>query len=208
MTTTVIEEEIVAVQVLDASAAGEVKLEEVSEDLEIPDVLPATRYRLRTPLSSSSIFIVISDIILNKGTEFEKRQPIEIFIMSKDAKAYQYVTTITRLISAVFRKGGDVTFIVEELKNIHDPNGGYLGRGGVWVPSLVAEIGGIIEKHMVSLGLIKRELSKEQKEAIKKVWDKPIEKQHAEQCPSCHAYSYVRQEGCGVCTSCGYSRCG
>ena len=190
-----------------------VDLQQVSETMKVPDELPATRYKLTTPLSEAALYVNISDIILNEGTEFERRQPIEVFINSKDTKSFQYVTAMTRLISAILRKGGDVTFIVDELKSIHDPNGGYMGRGGVWVPSLVAEIGGIIEKHMIKLGLIVKELSPEQKAYVeaKKVEmaSKGISiEEHGEQCPKCLEMTYVRMEGCFTCTSCGHSRCG
>lgn len=190
-----------------------VELQTVSEDLQLPDELPATRYRLRTPLSTSAVYIIISDIVLNEGTEFERRQPVEVFINSKDNSAFQWVTTMTRMISAILRKGGDVTFIVDELKSIHDPNGGYMGRGGVWVPSLVAEIGGIIERHMIKLGLIVKELSPEQRayveEKKKEMAVKGITvEEHGETCPNCKEKSYVRLEGCMTCTSCGYSKCG
>lgn len=189
-----------------------IKLQEVSEAMKLPDELPSTRYRLRTPLSEGAVYINISDIVLNEGTPFEKKQPIEIFINCRDMKSFQWVVALTRMISAVLRKGGDVAFIVEELKSIQDPNGGYMGRGGIWVPSLVAEIGSILEKHMVKLGLIDNALSPERvafiemkKEEMKAVGIDPNE---GEMCPHCKAMTYVRMEGCYTCVTCGHSRCG
>lgn len=206
-----IKSKIVGVSLVEAKK--HVELQRVSEDLQLPDELPATRYKLRTPLSTSAVYILISDIILNEGTEFERRQPVEVFIVSKDNSAFQWVTTMTRMISAILRKGGDVTFIVDELKSIHDPNGGYMGRGGVWVPSLVAEIGGIIEKHMIKLGLIVKELAPEQKAYVEAKKEEMAKKgisiaEHGEQCPNCREMTYVRMEGCFTCTSCGHSKCG
>lgn len=193
-------------------APKEVKLQEVSESMQLPDELSATRYRLKTPLSTSALYIVISDIVLNPGTPFERKQPVEVFINSKDTRAYQWVVALTRMLSAVLRKGGDVAFIVEELKSIHDPNGGYLGRGGIWVPSLVAEIGGIIEKHMIKCGIINKELSPEQKQfveaKVEEMKSAGIDVSRGEQCPNCNEFSYVRMEGCYTCTSCGHSKCG
>lgn len=213
---TEISQKIVGFRVEEAKIAErkepQVQLQSVSETMRIPDELPATRYKLRTPLSEAALYVNISDIILNEGTPFERRQPIEVFINSRDTKAYQYVTAMTRLISAILRKGGDVTFIVEELKSIHDPNGGYMGRGGIWVPSLVAEIGAIIEKHMVKLGLINKELAPEQITYIEnkkaEMVEMGINPDEGERCPNCSAMTYVRMEGCYTCTSCGHSRCG
>lgn len=189
------------------------KLQTVSEELELPDELPAMRYRLRTPLSTSAVYILISDIILNEGTPFERRQPVEVFINSKDNSAFQWVTTMTRMISAILRKGGEVAFIVEELKSIHDPNGGYMAKGGVWVPSLVAEIGGILEKHMRKLGLLDQaEVAPEVQAFIDskkaEMVEQGINPDEGEQCPNCKAMSYVRMEGCYTCTACGHSKCG
>jgi hypothetical protein len=113
------------------------------------------------------MYITINDIVLNAGTEFEMRRPFEIFINSKNMDHFQWIVALTRIMSAVFRKGGDVTFLVEELKAVFDPRGGYFKAGGVYMPSIVAELGNIIETHLTAIGLLKgAELSDAQKQLI------------------------------------------
>ena len=78
----------------------------------------------------------------------KRRRPFEIFINSKNLEHYAWTVALTRMISAIFRRGGDVSFVVEELKAVFDPQGGQW-MGGRYVPSLLAAIGGIIETHMI-----------------------------------------------------------
>jgi hypothetical protein len=94
-------------------------------------------------------------MVLNAGTEYEERRPYEVFINSKNMDHFQWVLALTRVISAVFRKGGDACFLVDELKAVFDPKGGYFKKGGVFMPSLVAEIGYVIETHLKQIGMIK-----------------------------------------------------
>ena len=121
-----------------------------------PERLMGTTYKLKTPehVSEHSLFITINDIILNEGTVHETRRPFEIFINSKSLEHYQWIVALTRIISAVFRKGGDVTFLVEELRSVFDPKGGYWNKGK-YVPSLIAEIGNVIETHLTEIGMLK-----------------------------------------------------
>lgn len=100
------------------------------------------------------MYVTINDIVLNAGTEHELRRPFEIFVNSKSMEHFQWIVALTRIMSAVFRKGGDVTFLVDEMKAVFDPRGGYFKAGGVYMPSLVAELGAIVEEHMKSIGLI------------------------------------------------------
>lgn len=131
------------------------ELEKVHENLSRPEFLMGSTYKLKPPMSEHALYITINDILLNQGTEHEQRHPYEIFINSKNMDHFQWVVALTRLISAVFRKGGDATFMVEELKAVFDPKGGYFKRGGKFMPSLVAEIGEAIESHMKMIGLLK-----------------------------------------------------
>jgi F420-0:gamma-glutamyl ligase-like protein len=157
------------------------------------------------------MYITINDIILNGGTEFETKQPFEIFINSRDVSSFQWVTSLTRMISAVFRRGGDVSFIVRELLATYDTSGGYLARGGVYVPSLVAEIGLIIEKHFKSIGIISDD--KVDPSIIKYVEDSAKEANidlntiKGEYCESCHHHSVIKIDGCASCVNCGASKC-
>ncbi len=127
---------------------------QMHERIERPEVLIGSTYKIKSPLVEHAMYVTINDIVLNAGTEHELRRPFEIFINSKSMDHFQWIVALTRIMSAVFRKGGDVTFLVEEMKAVFDPRGGYFKAGGVYMPSLVAELGAIVEEHMKSIGLI------------------------------------------------------
>lgn len=127
---------------------------QMHENVERPDVLLGSTYKVKTPLSDHALYITVNDIILNPGTPHEVRRPFEIFINSKNMDHFQWIVALTRILSAMFRKGGDATFLVEELKAVFDPKGGYFKKGGLYMPSLVAEIGHVIEAHMRMIGMI------------------------------------------------------
>ena len=141
------------VPVLDKESAKVIRMH---EKLERPEMLIGSTYKVKTPVSDHAMYVTINDILLNEGTEHEQRRPFEIFINSKNLDHYQWIVALTRIISAVFRKGGDVTFLVDELKAVFDPRGGYWQPGGKFMPSIIAELGYIVEKHLVSIGLLKR----------------------------------------------------
>ena len=105
------------------------------ESVQRPEMLVGSTYKVKTPMSEHAMYITINDIILNEGTEHEARRPFEVFINSKNMDNFQWVVALTRLISAVFRKGGDTTFMVEELKAVFDPKGGYFKPGGLFMPA-------------------------------------------------------------------------
>ena len=118
------------------------------EKLERPEMLIGSTYKVKTPVSDHAMYVTINDIVLNEGTQHEQRRPFEIFINSKNLDHYQWIVALTRIMSAVFRKGGDVTFLVDELKAVFDPRGGYWQPGGKFMPSIIAELGHIVEKHL------------------------------------------------------------
>ena len=191
---------------------------QMHEKLERPEMLVGSTYKVKTPMSEHALYITINDIILNQGTEHEQRRPFEIFINSKNMDHFQWVLALTRVISAVFRKGGDATFLVDELKAVFDPKGGYFKRGGRFMPSLVAEIGEAIENHMKIIGLIPQDkLDDHQKAFLKKKReelagndgtednDYPIS---AQLCSKCNTKAAVFSDGCMTCLSCGDSKCG
>lgn len=124
------------------------------ERIERPEVLIGSTYKIKSPLVEHAFYVTINDIVLNQDTEHELRRPFEIFINSKSMEHFQWIVALTRIMSAVFRKGGDVTFIVDEMKAVFDPKGGYFKAGGVYMPSLVAELGSIVEEHMKTIGLL------------------------------------------------------
>ena len=191
----------------------------MNENIGRPDVLTGTTYKIKPAVSEHAMYITINDITLNEGTEHEARLPYEIFINSKSMEHFQWVIALTRVVSAVFRKGGDISFLIEELLSVYDPNGGYYKKGGVFMPSLVADIGGVIKTHLVKLGLIKAdEMSDEQRRYIedKRVALLATEKDagnssgfpaSAIMCGKCSQKAVVTLEGCRVCLGCGDSKC-
>lgn len=129
-------------------AAPASTIQEMHESLQRPEHLEGTTYKIKTPGSDHALYVTINDVILNQGSEHEIRRPFEIFINSKNMDHFQWIVALTRIISAVFRKGGDCTFLVEEMHSVFDPRGGYFKPGGRWMPSLVGEIGDVLEQHL------------------------------------------------------------
>jgi hypothetical protein len=194
----------------------------LTEELERPEMLVGSTYKIKTPLSEHALYVTINDIILNAGTPHELRRPFEIFINSKNMDHFQWIVALTRIISAVFRKGGDVTFLVEELRSVFDPRGGYFKKGGKYMPSLVAEIGDAIECHLRTIGLLKSEgldehqqkLVAEKRAQYQSLVD-DAEAQDAEDfpdgaqlCAKCQTKAVIQMDGCLTCLNCGESKCG
>ena len=194
----------------------------LTEALERPEMLLGSTYKVKTPLSEHALYITVNDIILNAGTEHELRRPFEIFINSKNMDHFQWIVAITRIISAVFRKGGDVTFLVEELRAVFDPRGGYFKKGGKYMPSLVAEIGDVIECHMRLIGLLKNDdLDEHQKNLIaekRAQYEATVKDAEAKDpqdfpdgaqlCNKCNTKAVIQMDGCLTCLNCGDSKCG
>ncbi len=189
---------------------------QMHEKLERPQILVGSTYKVKTPLSEHALYITINDIVLNQGTEHEQRRPFEIFINSKNMDHFQWVVALTRVISAVFRKGGDATFLVEELKGVFDPKGGYFKRGGRFMPSLVAEIGEAIEHHMKQIGLLPQETLDPQQKAYIAAKRRALANNDeasddypasALLCSKCQTRAVVYSDGCNTCLNCGDSRC-
>jgi hypothetical protein len=192
------------------------------EKLERPEMLIGSTYKVKTPISQHAMYVTINDIVLNEGTEYEKRRPFEVFINTKNLDHYQWIVALTRIISAVFRKGGDVTFLVDELKAVFDPRGGYWKPGGTFMPSIIAELGYIVEKHLILIGLlVEPELDDGQKKLIaqKRAEFEASQKQQdafskseypegAQLCLKCSTAAVVMLDGCMTCLSCGDSKCG
>jgi hypothetical protein len=151
----------------DAIDVPKAEVIQMHEKVERPDTLIGATYKIKSPLFEHALYVTINDIVLNAGTEYELRRPFEIFINSKNMDHFQWIVALTRIMSAVFRKGGDVTFLVEELKAVFDPRGGYFKAGGVYMPSIVAELGAIVEQHLKMIGLLHDpELGPEQRKLI------------------------------------------
>ena len=170
--------------------------------LDRPEALPGQTYKVRWPESDHAIYITLNDIVQDG-----RRRPFEVFINSKNMEHYAWTVALTRMISAVFRRGGDVSFVVEELKAVFDPRGGQW-MGGRYVPSLLAAIGEVIERHMVAIGFMPaRGGPAAAAEAVRKVVGDGANNRFR-QCPKCGQLALIRQEGCDTCTSCDYSKCG
>ncbi|MFZ1662703.1 MAG: adenosylcobalamin-dependent ribonucleoside-diphosphate reductase, partial [Paracoccaceae bacterium] len=173
----------------------------LSEPLDRPQALEGATYKLKWPDSEHAIYITINDII-----QSGHRRPFEVFINSKNMEHYAWTVALTRMISAVFRRGGDVSFVVEELKAVFDPRGGAWMEGR-YIPSMLAAIGGVIERHMIAIGFLSGEgmgLKTDPKAAVMAVGETP----RGPACPSCGQFGLQKIEGCMTCPSCGYSKCG
>jgi ribonucleoside-diphosphate reductase alpha chain len=179
-------------------------------------VLPGFTYKLKWQASDHAIYVTMNDIERDG-----RRRPFEIFINTKNLEHYAWTVALTRMISAVFRRGGDVTFVVEELKAVFDPQGGQL-MGGRYVPSLLAAIGEVIEAHMIRIGFLAPPDSRTAVLVPDKVGlaDGPRPSSASElrearprppaprRCPKCQGDQFLPREGCNVCGDCGYSTCG
>ena len=175
----------------------------MSEPLERPQALEGSTYKLKWPDSEHAIYLTVNDTIVGG-----RRRPFEVFINSKNMEHYAWTLALTRMISAVFRRGGDVSFVVEELKAVFDPRGGAWVQGK-YIPSILAAIGGVIERHMISIGFLEGEgqglKSDPKAEAMVVNAD---EKPRGKPCPSCGQFDLRMVEGCMTCASCGHSKCG
>ena len=205
-----------------SAALSQDKVVQLHEKLKRPEMLIGSTYKVKTPLSEHALYVTINDIILNAGTEHELRRPFEIFINSKNMDHFQWIVALTRIVSAVFRKGGDVTFLVEELRSVFDPRGGYFKKGGKYMPSLVAEIGDAIECHMRMIGLMKDDsLDEHQKKLMaekRAQYESALETAESEDtgdfpkgsqlCGKCQTRAVIKMDGCLTCLNCGDSKCG
>ncbi len=196
---------------------------QMGEPLSRPDKLVGNTYKIKTPVTEHALYITINDVIMNEGTPQEHRRPFEIFINSKNMDHFQWIVALTRVMSAVFRKGGDVTFLVEELHSVFDPSGGYFKKGGKYIPSLVAEIGEVVEQHLQEIGMLKKAgLDEHQQKLVAEKKKEFLEKQAqsgaemnaegfpagAQLCKKCNTKASIIMDGCLTCLNCGESKCG
>ena len=199
-----IKEEIVDFEIVKDSETGKKgdtnlkdNVVQMHEKLERPGMLHGATYKITTPFSEHALYVTINDIVLNGGTEHELRRPFEIFINSKNLDHFQWIVALTRIVSAIFRKGGDINFLVEELHSVFAPRGGYFKKGGKFKPSLVAEIGDVLEKHLKMIGMLKED-------KLNKCDSFP---NHATLCAKCHTKAVVNMDNCDTCLNCGEGKC-
>lgn len=174
----------------------------MAEPLDRPQTLEGNTYKLKWPDSEHAIYVTVNDVVINGH-----RRPFEVFINSKNMEHFAWTVALTRMISAVFRRGGDVSFVVEELKAVFDPRGGAWVQGK-YIPSILAAIGGVLEQHMVAIGFLAGEgmALKEDPHANKQVVN--LGESRGKACPSCGQFDLQMVEGCMTCRSCGHSKCG
>jgi len=208
---------------------------QMHESLERPETLVGVTFKIKSPLFEHALYVTLNDIVLNAGTPNEQRRPFEIFINSKNMDHFQWIVALTRVMSAVFRKGGDIAFIADEMKAVFDPRGGYFKAGGVYMPSIVAEIGAVLEQHLTDIGLIKgpeldegrRQLVAEKRAAYEAA-GASVEAgtpgaagatataapaasgfpPGSQLCGKCNTLAMVLMDNCQTCLNCGYSKCG
>jgi ribonucleoside-diphosphate reductase alpha chain len=199
-------------EVAQAERPGVIQL---APPLEREGVLAGYTYKLKWPGSDHAIYVTINDIEANG-----RRRPFEIFINTRNLEHYAWTVALTRMISAVFRRGGDVTFVAEELKAVFDPTGGHWVAGR-YVPSLLAAIGEVIETHMRRTGFLQAEAAqpllagtalaeaqRQDEAAAQAAGAGRGRPPRLKLCPRCSSADYVQREGCWVCDNCGFSRCG
>jgi ribonucleoside-diphosphate reductase alpha chain len=182
----------------------------MTQPLSRPEALPGQTYKVRWPDSEHALYITLNDIVQDG-----RRRPFEIFINSKNMEHYAWTVALTRMISAVFRRGGDVSFVVEEMKAVFDPRGG-AWMDGKYVPSLLAAIGEVIERHMIAIGFLPARPGRDERAAqvVSLETERPpgaalgLAGSRLSQCPKCGEAALIRLEGCDQCTSCAYSKCG
>ena len=173
----------------------------LSEPLERPAALEGHTYKVKWPGSEHALYITVNDVVISGH-----RRPFEVFINSKNMEHFAWTVALTRMISAVFRRGGDISFVVEELKAVFDPRGGAWMEGR-YIPSILAAIGGVIERHLIAIGFIEGEglgLKSDPKAEVMVVGGGP----RGAACPSCGSYAMQMKEGCMTCNDCGHSKCG
>ncbi|CAM8632065.1 NrdA Ribonucleotide reductase, alpha subunit [Paracoccaceae bacterium] len=173
----------------------------LSEPLERPAALEGHTYKVKWPGSEHALYITVNDVVISGH-----RRPFEVFINSKNMEHFAWTVALTRMISAVFRRGGDISFVVEELKAVFDPRGGAWMEGR-YIPSILAAIGGVIERHLIAIGFIEGEglgLKSDPKAEVMVVGGSP----RGAACPSCGSYAMQMKEGCMTCNDCGHSKCG
>lgn len=171
----------------------------MSDPLDRPQELEGSTYKIKWPDSEHALYITVNDVVISGH-----RRPFEVFINSKNMEHFAWTVALTRMISAVFRRGGDVSFVVEELKAVFDPRGG-AWMGGKYIPSMLAAIGGVIEQHMIATGFIAGEGMGLKSDPQAKVVG--IDAPRGKACSSCGQFDLRMIEGCMTCGSCGYSKC-
>lgn len=180
--------------------------------LKRPDVVDAKVYKIKSPFVKFNVYVTLGYIM-----EYGRKRPIEIFINSKDLTHSAQYAVLTRLISAIFRRAGDAQFILEELRSIYDPNGGYF-KEGKYIHSFYSEVADVIERFFRDEGIlhvpeqgqqinipIKTQLTSQHN--VTDDEDDPTNNNTFKICPECNSRTLKFENGCEFCVQCGYTKC-
>ena len=190
-------------------------LQQMHEAIERQEMMFGCTYKMNPPVLDHAIYVTINDITLNTGTTHEIRRPYEIFINTKNLQQLEWIVALTRVISAVFRKGGAIEFLIEELKSVYSPSGGYFkpNSGGKHMNSVVGELGHIIEQHLIRIGLIVPTSPQRHQQELIEAKRKQLALGQGtfsgtgHQCSKCFEFAVVMLDGCNTCLACGESHC-
>ena len=184
--------------------------EQVSTDMRVIQrgtVMDGSTYKLKW--AGDAYYVTINHELMPEGWY----APAEIFVNTKNPEHLAWTGALTRMISAIFQRGGDIHFVAEELQSVFDPKGGQWVEGR-YVPSLVALIGKTLQEHLMMIGY--QSTPEQMTEApLIEVGAEAPEMQSPEQaapipaqCPSCKGFNMVIESGCPKCRDCGHSKCG
>jgi hypothetical protein len=199
-----IDQKIVGYKVKGEEPAPITSRETMHEGIQRPEVLKGKTYKIKPPGVEHALYVTINDLVLNEGTDHEETRPYEMFVNSKNMDHYQWVVALTRVVSAVFRKGGSVEFLVEELSAVFDPNGGHRRKGGKWMNSMVAELGRVLEEHLDAPKNTDKHMYAFIEAKKAELGGIP---ETAQNCSACGEKAVVLMDGCMTCLSCGASKC-
>ena len=221
-----INKKIVGYSVLDKDQAIEEKAQpaeifQLGDPLSRPDQITGSTYKVKTPVTEHALYITINDVLMNEGTEQEHRRPFEIFVNSKNMEHFQWIVGLTRVMSAVFRKGGDITFLVEELGVYLIQMVATIKKVVGMFQALVAELGQVVEQHLINIGMLKQQKPDEHQQnlidekkasfvkKIRMVLDSDTGFPNGSQlCKKCNVKASIMMDGCLTCLNCGESKCG
>jgi len=179
-----------------------------------PDIVPGNTHKVKWPTTGDNIYITVTNV---------DGEPLELFIKHQDSSIGEWTDALSRMVTGVMRRGGDLRFIVDQLSKVGSTSGGAF-VDGVYRPSVVAAIAGVVEKEFKSLGVYERAIGMpignnkndeaeptaealQAKDATERK-DEHVSVANGAPCPNCKQPFLRRESGCDSCALCGYLRCG